>query len=113
MTCAHPQIDIDDEVVDAELAVLLPLIWERGIKTRQACQGDVNRHPLPSPAYIICPRIEDAAEFLVHVAHITDYKLGDNIALTIRHPLDDIQGQPEGKVAWVPEMTAFIVKSWS
>lgn len=108
MTCAHPQTDIDNQVVDADLAVLLPLIWERGIKTRQACQGDEK-----TPAYILCPRIEDAAEFLLHVATITDYKLGDNIAMTVSHPLEHVQGPPEGKVAWLAALTPFIVKSWS
>lgn len=107
----HAQIEIDGISVDEGLSVLLQLVWKHGIVTSESCQGGGITNQTAA-AYIICPKVEDAAEFLLHSAQHTNYLYGDNIALTIIHPVGDVNAPPRGKVSWLPELTTQLTKAW-
>ena len=108
MTTLHPQIEIDGTEVDTGLAVLLTLVWKHGLNTRESCEGDAEH-----PAYIVFPELKDAGEFLLQSAHLTHYLMGDNLAMTIQHPAQDITTPPEGKVTWLPELTHVLQRAWA
>lgn len=108
----HAQIEIDGISVDEGLSMLLQLVWKRGIVTSSSCQGGGITHETAA-AYLICPKVEDAAEFLVHTAHQSGYVFGDNVALTIIHPEGELNDPPRGKVSWLPELTPHLTKAWS
>jgi hypothetical protein len=111
MTTLTHEDGTEHEVADG-LGGLVPLVWAKGMTTEDTCDGS-NGEPGKNFAYIVFPNLGDAAEFLLHIAHITNYKLGDNVALTIFHPSGDIAHQPRGKVAWMPLFTELFVKVWS
>lgn len=66
----HPSVELDGIEIDAELAPLLSLLWERGIRTAACCQG----YPLDyhvsmghqGHAYILFCDFGQAVEFLRH-----------------------------------------------
>lgn len=108
----HSQIEIDGISVDEGMSVLLQLVWSRGMVTSESCQGG-GITDKTAAAYILFPKVDDAAEFLMHCAHLTEYRYGDNIALTIIHPEKDLSQPPRGKVSWVPELTVALTKAWA
>lgn len=106
MSPTHDQIEVAGISVDVGLSMLLQLVWKRGITTTESCQGD------PGPAYVVFPLVTDGAEFLLQSAHLTDYRLGDQLALTIVRPVEHVAGVPRSKVSWLPEYTPALAKGW-
>lgn len=101
----HEQLDLGGIKVDVELSMLLQLVWKHGITTAESCQGG------PEPAYVVFPLVADAAEFLLQTSHLTDYRLEDQVALTIMAPLE-VTGAPRGKVSWMADHTEAISRVW-
>lgn len=111
ITLIHPD-GTEREVADG-LAGLVPLAWDKGMDTGETNAGGMEDGKLDSPAFIVFPVLTDAVEFLLHVCHITEYRLGDNVVLSVVHPDEDLGGAPLGKVTWMPSMTPLLVKAWS
>ena len=108
----HPQALIDDQgtTVDELIAPLVIAARTHGLTTRWSCQGG-DEGPFAF-AYITFPDIKEALEFQLQTAHNLDYRLGENLALTIMRPLGPGEG-PGGKVTWPPELTEFLIKGWA
>lgn len=119
MGTVHAQLEIEGPQgtvsVDEGLSYFLQLVWARGMTTAGSCQGGGGTADT-QVAYILFPDMKDAAEFLITCAHLTEYRLGDNIALTIMHPPEteeDVVLGPQGKVTWMPEFTLLLSNAWS
>lgn len=97
--------------VDEGIYLLLSHVWRRGLMTRSSCEGS-GPTPRTTLPYIVFPVLDDAIEFLKHTAVMTDYRYGEGVGLNIIHPMEDLNGPPEGKVTWAPSLTLTITKAW-
>lgn len=95
------------ELVDEKLAPLIPMIRKHGLTVNlDECGEGGNGYP----AWLSFPDPAEALEFLLHTHHYTAYLLGDNIGLTLVHPVGS--DTPRAKVSWIPELTHDLIALW-
>jgi hypothetical protein len=86
--------------VDTELAELLTLLWDQGLKTRLSCQGEDEPHPVHGriPAYIVFADEDSAQRFL------DGSDVGPTIVVVNRCG--------EFRAEWLPQDTQAITQAW-
>jgi hypothetical protein len=53
----------------------------------------------------------EALEFLLQTAHLMNYTVGEQVALSVHRPLTGTE--PGGKVMWHPDATHALVAGWT
>lgn len=104
----HEQSFVKGIPLDEDVKDLIEILWERGLQTKSSCQGG-GTEPGTEIAFIVFVRIDHAAEFMMRCAQLTNYGLGDNMALTILPPAPH-SALPEARVTWLPELTKLITE---
>lgn len=107
-----PQTVIDPDTgltADELIAPLVLLVHKYGIKIRNSSQGvDATNPELLKPAFLTFPDAQDGLEFCLQTAHLSDYKVGEHLSLSIHRPLGLNEG-PNAMVRFLPEAIPFLI----
>lgn len=111
-----PQTVIDPEAgitADELIAPLVLLVQKYGIKVRNSSQGVDSQDPdILKPAFLTFPCFEDAGEFLKQTGHMSEYRIGEHLSLTVHRPLGPDEG-PNGMVRFLPEAIPYLILLWT
>lgn len=99
-----PGILSDNTAIDVELALLVSMCRQHGLIIEKGVGG--NSH---NPAHLVFASTPDALEFMEQTAHLSGYRFGTNIALTMLPPTG---GRPRAQVSWLPDYTPVITQTW-
>ena len=89
------------------MAALVALVRAHGITVARHHPGG-GTHDIACLAFAGVP---DAVEFLEQTAHLMDYRMGTNLALTLLPPTLETP-HPGAQVSWLAEDTAAIAAAW-
>lgn len=106
----HPQIpiDLDGTLVDEKIAPLVKAAREHGLTSHGSCQGGGEGDY--ALAYIVFTSAQETLEFLLQSAHLLNYQIGDQLAMSVHRPL--ASDTPGGKAIWHPDFTTTLVNAW-
>lgn len=111
-----PQTVIDSDAgrtADELIAPLVLLVEKYGIAVRTSSQGvhGEGRDEVV-PAFLSFPDAQDGLEFLLQTAHMSEYKIGEHLSLSIHRPLGPHEG-PNAIVRFLPEAIPWLILLWS
>lgn len=111
-----PQTVIDPEkgiTADELIAPLVLLVEKYGITVRNSSQGiDSQDAEILKPAFLTFPDRLDGLEFITQTAHLSDYRVGEHLSLSIHRPLGPDEG-PNAMVRFLPEAIPYLILLWT